>query len=37
LNYRKKTKADGSQLIPQKHTETVVLLSVTTNYKDYDI
>jgi len=29
LNHRKKTKADGSRLIPQKHTETLVLLSVT--------
>jgi len=31
LNHRKKTKADGSPLIPGKHTETLVLLSV--NYK----
>ena len=28
LNHRKKTKADGSWLIPRKHTETLVLLSV---------
>jgi len=28
LNHRKKTKADGSGLIPRKHTETRVLLSV---------
>jgi len=27
LNHRKKTKADGSRLIPRKHTETPVLLS----------
>jgi len=27
-NHRKKTKADGSRLIPRKHTETLVLLSV---------
>jgi len=26
LNHRKKTKADGSRLIPRKHTETLVLL-----------
>jgi len=26
-NHRKKTKADGSRLIPRKHTETLVLLS----------
>ena len=33
LNHRKKTKADGSQLIPRKHTETLVLLSDTeTSY-----
>jgi len=30
LNHRKKTKADGSRLIPRKHTETLVLLSVTS-------
>jgi len=24
LNHRKKTKADGSRLIPRKHTETLV-------------
>ena len=30
LNHRKKTKADGSRLIPRKHTETLVLLSVVT-------
>jgi len=29
LNHRKKTKADGSRLIPGKHTETLVLLRVT--------
>jgi len=28
LNHRKKTKADGSRLIPRNHTETLVLLSV---------
>jgi len=28
LNHRKTTKADGSRLIPRKHTETLVLLSV---------
>ena len=28
LNHGKKTKADGSGLIPRKHTETLVLLSV---------
>ena len=28
LNHRKKTKAEGSRLIPRKHTETFVLLSV---------
>jgi len=28
LNHRKKTKTDGSRLIPRKHTETLVLLSV---------
>ena len=28
LSHRKKTKADGSRLIPRKHTETLVLLSV---------
>ena len=28
LNHRKKTKADGSRLIPWKHTETLVLLGV---------
>jgi len=27
LNHPKKTKADGSRLIPRKHTETLVLLS----------
>jgi len=31
LNHRKKTKADGSRLIPRKHTETLVLLSVQKN------
>ena len=30
LNHRKKTKADGSRLIPRKHTDTLVLLSVET-------
>ena len=29
LKHRKKTKADGSRLIPQKHTETLELSSVT--------
>jgi len=33
LNHRKKTKADGSRLIPRKHTETLVLLSV--NYTSW--
>jgi len=28
LNHRKKTKADGSRLIPGKHTETLMLLSI---------
>jgi len=28
LNHRKKTKAEGSRLIPRKHTETLVLFSV---------
>jgi len=28
LNHRKKTKADGSRLVPRKHTETLVLLSI---------
>ena len=28
MNHRKKTKADGSRLIPRKHTETLVLLSM---------
>jgi len=32
LNHRKKTKADGSQLIPRKHTETLVLLSASFMY-----
>jgi len=32
LNHRKKTKADGSRLIPRKHTETLVLLSVTVTH-----
>jgi len=31
LNHRKKTKADGSRLIPRKLTETLVLLSVIRN------
>ena len=30
LNHRKETKADGSRLIPRKHTETLVLLSVVS-------
>ena len=30
MNHRKKTKADGSRLIPRKHTETLVLLSTVT-------
>jgi len=30
LNHRKKKKAEGSRLIPRKHTETLVLLSVRT-------
>ena len=38
LNHRKKTKADGSRLIPWNHTETLVLLSAqfcvtNSNYK----
>jgi len=28
LNHRKKTKADGSRLIPRKHAETPVILSI---------
>ena len=32
LNHRKKTKADGSRLIPRKHTETLVLLSVFAQF-----
>ena len=28
LNHRKRTKVDGSRLIPRKHTETLLLLSV---------
>ena len=32
MNHRKKTKADGSRLIPRKHTETLVLLSVLTGF-----
>jgi len=31
LNHRKKTKADGSRLIPRKRTETLVLLSDLSN------
>jgi len=31
MNHRKKMKADGSRLIPQKHTETLVLLSAIKN------
>jgi len=31
LNHRKKTKGDGSRLIPQRHTETLVLLSGPLN------
>jgi len=31
LNHRKKAKADGSQLIPRKHTETLVLLGCGYN------
>ena len=34
LNHRKKMKADGSRLIPRKHTETLVLLSVF--FRKYD-
>ena len=30
LNHRKQMKTDGSRLIPRKHTETLVLLSVNT-------
>jgi len=32
LNHRKKTKADGSRLIPRKYTETLVLLNVPEAY-----
>ena len=32
LNHRKKTKADGSRLIPRKHTETLVLSSVNRDW-----
>ena len=35
MNHRKKTKADGSQLIPQKHTETLVLLSIADDVTVY--
>jgi len=35
LNHRKKTKADGSRLIPRKHTETLVLLSVFIPNDDF--
>ena len=31
MNHRKKTKADGSRLIPRKHTETLVLLSIAVH------
>ena len=34
LNHRKNTKADGSRLIPRKHTETPVLLSVISYLTD---
>ena len=32
LNHRKKTKADGSRLIPRKHTETLVLLGISIRW-----
>jgi len=35
LNHRKKTKADGSRLIPRKHTETLVLLSAVLYFRLY--
>ena len=35
LNHRKKTKADGSRLIPRKHTETLVLLSVALRLSQF--
>ena len=34
LNHRKKAKADGSRLIPRKHTETLVLLSVADRERE---
>jgi len=34
LNHRKKTKADSSRLIPRKHTETLVLLSVAVRKRE---
>jgi len=37
LNHRKKTKADGSRLIPRKHTETLVLLSVFKSDVNFQI
>jgi len=33
-NHCKKTKADGSGLIPRKHTETLVLLSVADRERE---
>ena len=36
LNHRKKTKADGSRLIPRKHTETLMLLSNTKHIRDFE-
>ena len=37
LNHRKKTKADGSRLIPRKHTDTLVLLRAYIQMFDEDL
>jgi len=34
LNHRENTKANGSRLIPRKHTETLVLLSDFVTFRD---
>ena len=34
MNHRKNTKANGSRLIPRKHTETLVLLSDFVTFRD---
>ena len=36
MNHRKKTKADGSRLIPRKHTETLVLLSIFLSIRSFE-